>query len=181
MSSYSGGLEFVAEFVNTRNVESATDAISTPAALKTWLTERGLLTVRSEVNSHDVARAGELREAIRSLALYNNDEPVDVDSARSVLDGIARSAAFTLRFTTDRADLVPETKGVAGALGGIVASIAQAMASGSWERFKTCANSECQWVFFDRARNHSRRWCSMEVCGNRVKARTFRARQSHSE
>lgn len=181
MSSLPDGLEVVAEFVNTRDVEPGTDEIATPAALKTWLTARGLLPTNSEVVSDDVARAGELREAIRSLALYNNGEPVDADPARSVLDGVALSAGFTLRFTTERADLVPATTGVAGALGGIVASIAQAMASGSWERFKTCANDECQWVFFDRARNHSRRWCSMDVCGNRVKARSFRARQSQGE
>jgi predicted RNA-binding Zn ribbon-like protein len=32
-----------------------------------------------------------------------------------------------------------------------------------------CEN--CGWLFIDTSRNHSRRWCSMEVCGNRVKAR----------
>ncbi|MPZ69860.1 MAG: hypothetical protein GEU71_10050 [Actinobacteria bacterium] len=175
------GLEVVAEFVNTRDIEPGTDEIATPEALKTWLVARGLLPKNTDVSVDDVARAADLREAVRALALHNNGEPVEVDASRTVLDEAARSAGFTLRFTTERANLVPDATGVAGALGMIVASIAGAMASGSWERLKTCANDECQGVFFDRARNHSRRWCSMEVCGNRIKARSFRARQTQSE
>jgi len=29
----------------------------------------------------------------------------------------------------------------------------------------------CGWLFLDNSRNRSRRWCTMEVCGNRAKAR----------
>jgi predicted RNA-binding Zn ribbon-like protein len=34
----------------------------------------------------------------------------------------------------------------------------------------------CRWLFMDRSRNHSRRWCTMSGCGNRAKARRFSAR-----
>lgn len=32
----------------------------------------------------------------------------------------------------------------------------------------------CEWLFLDTTRNHSRRWCTMEDCGNRAKVRRFR-------
>jgi predicted RNA-binding Zn ribbon-like protein len=35
-------------------------------------------------------------------------------------------------------------------------------------------------LFFDRSRNRSRRWCNMQVCGNRDKVRRFRRRQGSS-
>jgi predicted RNA-binding Zn ribbon-like protein len=34
-----------------------------------------------------------------------------------------------------------------------------------------CEGEGCSWLFLDTSRNRSRRWCSMEDCGNRAKAR----------
>lgn len=42
---------------------------------------------------------------------------------------------------------------------------------------KQCGNGECIRYFIDTSKNHSRRWCSMEGCGNRMKARAHYARQ----
>jgi predicted RNA-binding Zn ribbon-like protein len=40
------------------------------------------------------------------------------------------------------------------------------------DRVGECADDRgCGWLFFDTSRNHSRRWCSMDSCGNRAKAR----------
>lgn len=36
---------------------------------------------------------------------------------------------------------------------------------------KQCGN--CGYLFVDKSKNNSRKWCSMEICGNRVKARRF--------
>jgi predicted RNA-binding Zn ribbon-like protein len=39
------------------------------------------------------------------------------------------------------------------------------------KRIGECADDRgCGWLFYDTTRNHSRRWCSMESCGNRAKA-----------
>jgi len=38
-------------------------------------------------------------------------------------------------------------------------------------RLRTCANDECRLFLIDRTRNNTARWCSMAVCGNRLKAR----------
>ena len=34
---------------------------------------------------------------------------------------------------------------------------------------KKCENTACVLFFYDTTKNHSRRWCSMSVCGNRMK------------
>ena len=34
---------------------------------------------------------------------------------------------------------------------------------------KKCENSACVLFFYDTTKNHSRRWCSMSACGNRMK------------
>jgi predicted RNA-binding Zn ribbon-like protein len=42
---------------------------------------------------------------------------------------------------------------------------------------RVCGDVECGWLFLDASRGHRRRWCSMETCGNRAKARRHYARQ----
>ena len=44
---------------------------------------------------------------------------------------------------------------------------------------KTCPLEDggCGWLFLDRSRNSSRRWCSMDDCGARAKARRLTARR----
>ena len=36
-----------------------------------------------------------------------------------------------------------------------------------------CAGEGCGWLFLDTSRSGRRRWCTMEGCGNRAKARRF--------
>jgi predicted RNA-binding Zn ribbon-like protein len=36
-----------------------------------------------------------------------------------------------------------------------------------------CGGEGCGWLFLDTSRNHRRRWCTMQGCGNRAKARRF--------
>jgi predicted RNA-binding Zn ribbon-like protein len=42
-------------------------------------------------------------------------------------------------------------------------------------RVRPCCRDACRWLFLDGSKNHSRRWCDMQVCGNRVKAQRFQA------
>jgi predicted RNA-binding Zn ribbon-like protein len=44
------------------------------------------------------------------------------------------------------------------------------------EQVKDCGDSECRWLFLDVSKNHTRRWCDMKTCGNRMKARRHQAR-----
>jgi predicted RNA-binding Zn ribbon-like protein len=68
--------------------------------------------------------------------------------------------------------------GVAGALGRILAVAFLAQLDGSWAHLKQCADETCTSVFYDRSKNRSGKWCSMQSCGNRNKVRAWRARQS---
>lgn len=45
-------------------------------------------------------------------------------------------------------------------------------------RLRRCPGEDCGWLFLDTSKNGKRRWCDMNVCGNRAKARRHRARFS---
>lgn len=53
----------------------------------------------------------------------------------------------------------------------VASSAAQLLASEKLERVGECQGEGCGWLFLDTSKNHSRRWCSMNDCGNREKAR----------
>ena len=40
---------------------------------------------------------------------------------------------------------------------------------------RACEKPDCRWLFLDTSKNHTRRWCDMKICGNRMKARRFKA------
>jgi len=52
-----------------------------------------------------------------------------------------------------------------------VHSAARLLTSEELGRVRLCDADDCTWLFLDRSRSRSRRWCSMESCGNRAKAR----------
>jgi predicted RNA-binding Zn ribbon-like protein len=43
-------------------------------------------------------------------------------------------------------------------------------------RVKQCQGDKCGWLFLDTTKNKSRRWCEMEVCGNRAKQKRLAKR-----
>jgi len=51
------------------------------------------------------------------------------------------------------------------------------MASVALDRMRACGSESCRWLFLDASKNHTRRWCDMKICGNRMKARRFSARR----
>jgi predicted RNA-binding Zn ribbon-like protein len=51
------------------------------------------------------------------------------------------------------------------------------LTSEAMSRLRTCGCETCRWLFVDTSKNHTRRWCDMKVCGNRMKARRFQARR----
>jgi predicted RNA-binding Zn ribbon-like protein len=167
----------VQDFVNTLDVETGKDDLAEPASLRAWLAAHGLGS--AEGSPSDLRRAARLRAALRDLLLANNHVGVDTDAARTVIEGYARRGKIELRFSSDGA-LVPVAAagGIDGALGTVVAAAARSMDEGTWTRLKACRAETCQWAYYDHTRNHSRAWCSMEVCGNREKVRAYRSRHS---
>lgn len=60
-------------------------------------------------------------------------------------------------------------------LGPVVWSAVEMLGQGQFERVKQCP--KCGFLFFDRSKNNSRRWCDMAACGNRTKLQNFRERR----
>lgn len=50
-----------------------------------------------------------------------------------------------------------------------------------FQLIRACEGTGCILVFLDRTRAHSRRWCSMAICGNRAKVAAHRAKQAKKE
>jgi predicted RNA-binding Zn ribbon-like protein len=174
-----GALGLVQDFVNTRELDRDREEIPTPDALGAWLDGHGLLR-REGVTEADHARAVELRETLRRLLLANNGAALDPGDLW-LLDQVAADSGLHPRFLPGgRVTLEPAVPGVPGALGRLLAAVSEAMNAGTWGRLKVCADHRCLWAFYDRSKNRSGHWCSMEVCGNRAKARQFRRRQRSS-
>ena len=168
-----GSLRVVQAFVNTVDREHGPDLFDDPSGLEEWL-ERHLLPAR--IGPGDLEAAREVREALRALLLANNGEPHD-PGAQAVLERAARRARLEPAFPPDGAALVPHATGLDAALGRILAAAFAAMLDGSWQRLKACPREVCGWAFYDRSTNASATWCSMRVCGGRVKAGAYYRRR----
>lgn len=103
--------------------------------------------------------------------------------ARSVLQAVVRgdeSPAALQRFL-DRVALRPSAsrdgvdwqlaveKGPRGAVRAVLAWDGLRVSSPG--RLRPCANIECRLFLIDRSKPNTARWCSMAICGNRMKAR----------
>jgi predicted RNA-binding Zn ribbon-like protein len=130
-----------------------------------------------------LARARTLREALyalfsaaaagrpgpeAALAVFNAELPAALARRRLARDG----AGYRWR------DAAPgEGPPLDAPLAPVVRSAAELLASGELALVRECAADTCGWLFLDRSRNRSRRWCDMKVCGNRAKARRHYRRQ----
>lgn len=173
------GLARVQSFVNTLDVESGTDELASPAALRAWLEAHGLAgDGGAGLDDGDVTRARAVREALRELLGGNGGHPVDPSAVR-LLDAVSANVPLAVRFDDAGHPILRSSgAGLAGALGTLMADIATAVADGTWVRLKVCRSDTCRWAYWDGSRNRSGTWCSMAVCGNRMKGRRYRRRRS---
>jgi predicted RNA-binding Zn ribbon-like protein len=66
---------------------------------------------------------------------------------------------------------------VEAALGPIALAAVELFTEGDFSRIKECGGHACGWLFYDTSKNNRRRWCEMEVCGNRAKQKRLVARR----
>lgn len=160
-------------FANTFDVENDVDAIARRSQLVGWLVEGELLTRRTSASDDDLALARRLRDGLRdALASHHEARP----TCRT-LEAVVAELPLRLSCRVEPPRLRPVDDGVRGALAEIVVAMNDAVNDGSWQRLKLCLAGDCAVAFYDASKNRSRSWCSMEVCGNRAKTRTYRARQ----
>jgi predicted RNA-binding Zn ribbon-like protein len=171
-------LRLVQRFVNSNDREGDRDSFESPAAGLRWLRQAGLPVGR--LNAQDLERVLKLREALRALLLANNGLPLD-QAALATLNAETVRTGPALRFSATRPQLEPRGTGLDRALSRIITAVFTAMLDGSWPRLKACRRRNCQWAFYDHSKNRSGTWCTMDLCGNRVKTSTYwrrrRARQ----
>ena len=171
-------LGLVIDFVNTLDPDEDSDDFATPEGLRGWLTERQLLDAHTApLGEAERGQAVRLREALRALMLEHNGGERDEGAAQE-LERVARHGELAVRFGAGgNAQLAPGARGFAGALAAVLVPVADAAPDGTWLRVKACRAGDCLWAFYDRSRNRSGVWCSMAVCGNRAKVRSYRSRE----
>jgi predicted RNA-binding Zn ribbon-like protein len=176
-----GRLATVQAFVNTfydLGAEQGGELLTSASALREWLAARRLLGRRARLGNHELERALAIREGLRALAYVNNGQPLDteaVDAMRGASEGVHTQVLID----SDGPRFVPPAGSAAdGALGALLGTVAAAMIQEEWPRLKACLGRDCGWIFYDRSRNQSARWCAMNVCGDRDKARAYYRRKT---
>lgn len=163
------------------------DSLPTCADLVAWGVAAGLVTRaeagellrRAEHAPDEMAQrfdaAIHLREAIfrifRNIAVKEPVDQADVD----ILTTFWQRSAPYIRYTAAGDGIKREwafpSIDLLRILGPVALSAVDLLERGERDRVGMCADDRgCGWLFYDTSRNRSRRWCSMESCGNRAKA-----------
>lgn len=157
-------------------------------AVKKNITDRttaDTLKHAEENSERALHRVLELRELLfRLLSAAARKERVAEEDLDRFNDLLAEAMAGIRVAQTDEGFdwlCCPGDYGLEAILYRIVKSAADLLVSAQLQRLRVCANPECGWLFLDFSRNHSRRWCSMESCGNRAKARRFYRRHQQNK
>ncbi len=184
------------EFTNTVNdhaSEHPGETLFKYEDLLTWGRRVGLLPAEQVVNLRRksaaqpeeaaavFAKSLQLREALYRIfaAQAKGKSPTDADLMilNSILAHLTHGAQvvheggrFQWQWNFDPAKLeAPQ---------GIIAlSAVELMTSENYMRVGQCADEDgCGWLFVDTSKNHSRRWCDINDCGNRAKQRRYQKR-----
>lgn len=172
-----GDLELVRGFLSLHDHQAGNADMLAPStgSLAWWFHDHALLSPSEEPTESDLAWALEIRDALLSKVLENMGEAPDA-AAIDHLNAAVVETGLRPRFGHDR--LGSTTTGTRGAVGRLLGIAFLAELDGSWHRFRRCADPTCTAVFYDRTKNHSGKWCSMQSCGNRSKVRAFRERHA---
>jgi predicted RNA-binding Zn ribbon-like protein len=125
--------------------------------------------------------SGELREALAITAYSIVDNRTPAATQLKTLERHVQSARLHQRlqwqdsrpqWSLAEADDAPELP-----LWLLALSASDLLSSETISTMRACDNPECRWLFLDTSKNHTKRWCDMKLCGNRMKARRFKARE----
>jgi len=170
------------DFANTVNKrpDPESDALDSIERLSQWAAAAGLSMTAQPARdapaspTAELAAARRLREAVYRVfsAVASGSEPPPTDIALIMTTYSSALAAAQLRHDDSRFSLHWPSPYTLRELSWVVAaSAAQLLLRGPLERVGECP--ECRWLFLDTSRGGRRRWCSMAVCGARVKSRRY--------
>lgn len=159
--------------------------------LLAWSQKKGLLDERRAralvqqaksrpVDAEKALRKGVvLREAIYRIFSARAAEKAPRDADIEILNDYLPNALSKLRISEGGEGYVldwpTEALALDQMLWPIAKSAADLLVSRDSVRVRECANLEegCGWLFLDTTKNQSKRWCEMDSCGNRAKARRY--------
>lgn len=176
------GLDF-ANTVSWRLTPQPKEKLTGVADLASWACRTGILSTQQarRLSAHSPGRAASLmkrairlRESIYRIfaAVASRRRPQVRDLA--LLNQAVRDASARLELAPGRCPLTwrwMDPAALEYVLWPIARSAAELLTSPEVSRVRVCAAAGCGWLFLDRSRNHTRRWCDMSDCGNREKAR----------
>jgi predicted RNA-binding Zn ribbon-like protein len=184
------------DFANTKDWHGSpapVEKLKDFSDLVTWGEEAGLLTPdgsrkllqqlasQPDDSLRRYADAIQLREAIYHIFshLYAGLPVPEADL--SLLNTVIRQAMAHLKLKPTEGDFRWEWAGNMHGIDLILWPVARAAAelltSDRVHRVRECEDDRgCGYLFIDQTKNHSRRWCSMDSCGNRAKARRHYSR-----
>jgi predicted RNA-binding Zn ribbon-like protein len=178
-------LALLYEFVNSLDrrsflergvAHSAADEIATLDGLRGWMGARGLLARGATVGASDHKRALQLRQAIRDFIEVPPQQRARHPELAAALNQAGAAFPLVVQVPGSGHIGLGPAPGVSG-LARVLAELHRLEELGALDRLKMCASDECHWVFYDRSKPGSRRWCSSALCGNREKTRSYRNRQ----
>jgi predicted RNA-binding Zn ribbon-like protein len=167
------------ELVNSLNNwhQPTRDALTDPDAFVQWAAGVDQ-AIDTPPDKGTLARASRLRGSVRAVFLAVADglppPEADLQVLRSVLATGLPHAAFA---DSEAGYELVWTKQSADALLARVAwSAVTLLRTGPLDRVRECPS--CGWLFLDTSRNGRRRWCSMDTCGSRDKAKRYYQRRT---
>ena len=169
----------VQALANTYSFEDDEELLLNPQSARNWLTDSDLATDDLVVDEAGLRKLIEFRTLIRSLMDANLSGEQDRE-ANETLGRLTADHPVAMQVNADgevTLDVDPVAS-IDDLISQLVGITFQAQLDATWPRLKVCACDECRWAFFDASRNRGGTWCQMEVCGNRIKNRNYRARQS---
>lgn len=164
-----------------------------------FASQSGLLTTRQISNlvrnatetaaARALAACRELREAAAEVLYAAVDGRTPAEPQIETLERFFKGARKHQRLVWEGSHLVwvwpaaerspelpvPELPGPELPVWMLSLSAARLMVSEDMHRLRACEAPDCRWLFLDTSKNHTRRWCDMKICGNRMKARRFKA------
>lgn len=171
----SGAGRISLDFVRTlrhRGGLDETEELPDPEALAAWVTQLSPVAGVATPDEETVRRARKVREAaycVIAAAVGERVEAARLDRARTVLNREARQVPAFPQLSTDGSLTWRADDPVAATLQLIAQDAMTLVTQEDRGRIKRCANPGCAALFLDTSRPGSRRWCSMNTCGNQAK------------
>ncbi len=178
-------------FANTLEMHASDhtqETLHTYADLVAWAHDQGFVTNKQKENllhvaesqpmeaQHVLAQALALRDVIyrifSALATGDSQSDIDLSELNAFLSSAMSGAQLIQSENGYKWDWKGDDEALDVMLAPIIRSAGKLLTSDDLKRVGQCADDRgCGWLFIDTSKNRSRRWCSMDDCGNRAKQR----------